>query len=112
MGKMDHTDSKSENSCALTDQLSMIQMSKGLTCGKCIPCFEGLPQLEQMLMSVIDGSATLKTLKEMKELTELLRDMADCSIGYQAAVGLLKSLKEDEAEYLEHINHHCCPKDK
>lgn len=95
--------------CPLTVQLSLLQASKNQTCGKCVPCRDGLPQLELMLKSILDGEATMDTLQEMRDLAELIRDAADCAIGYQSAEELLRSLDVFEEEYLEHINHHRCP---
>lgn len=37
--------------CPLTVQLSLLHASKSLTCGKCVPCGEGLVQLEELLQA-------------------------------------------------------------
>ena len=54
--------------CPLTVQLSLLQASRNQTCGKCVPCRDGLRQLEKMLVSVLRGNASMDTLMEMKEL--------------------------------------------
>ena len=45
--------------CPLTVQLSLLTASKNQTCGKCVPCRDGLPQLETLLKSILEGDATM-----------------------------------------------------
>ena len=51
--------------CPLTVQYSLLCASMNQTCGKCVPCRDGLPQLSQMLKKILDGDATMDTLEEM-----------------------------------------------
>ena len=54
--------------CPLTVQMSLLQTSRNQTCGKCVPCRDGLAQLEKLLRSILEGDATEVTLDEMKAL--------------------------------------------
>ena len=62
--------------CPLTVQLSLLHASKSLTCGKCVPCREGLVQLEELLKQILDGGGSTQTLQQMNELLEML--IASC----------------------------------
>ena len=95
--------------CPLTVQLSLLQASKNQTCGKCVPCRDGLPQLEKLLESILNGSATMDTLEQMKQLAVMIRDSADCAIGYQSAIEVLEGLETFHIEYVSHIQKHECP---
>lgn len=95
--------------CPLTVQLSLLQASKNQTCGKCVPCRDGLPQLEKLLESILNGSATMETLEQMKKLAIMIRDSADCAIGYQSAIEVLEGLETFRIEYVSHIQKHECP---
>lgn len=66
--------------CPLTVQYSLLCASMNQTCGKCVPCRDGLPQLSQMLKKILDGDATMDTLEEMRELATMIRDSADCAL--------------------------------
>ena len=44
-------------SCPLTLQLSFLRTSAGQTCGKCVPCRDGLPLVARLLQKVVDGAA-------------------------------------------------------
>ena len=94
--------------CPLTVQLSLLQASKSLTCGKCVPCREGLVQLEELLKQILDGGGSTQTLQQMKELAEMIYATADCAIGYEAAQVVLKGLEEFRDEYISHIYRHMC----
>lgn len=94
--------------CPLTVQLSLLQTSKNQTCGKCVPCRDGLVQLERLLKSILSGEANMETLDEMEALASLIRDTADCAIGYESAEVVLAGLKEFRDEYISHIVNHSC----
>lgn len=95
--------------CPLTVQLALLTASKNQTCGKCVPCRDGLPQLETLLKSILEGDATMDTLEHMKRLAVMIRDTADCAIGYQTAIELLQGLQTFGEEYESHIKKKECP---
>ena len=95
--------------CPLTVQLSLLQSSKNQTCGKCVPCRDGLPQLEVLLKRILDGDASMETLEEMRTLATMIKDTADCAIGYQSASEVLQGLEIFKEEYISHIQEHECP---
>ena len=97
--------------CPLTVQLALLQAGRSQTCGKCVPCRDGLRQLEKMLFSVICGDATLETLDAMKELATMIRDTADCAIGYQAAADMLEGMDVFKNDYVSHIEKQQCYED-
>ena len=97
--------------CPLTVQYSLLCASMNQTCGKCVPCRDGLPQLSMMLKKILDGDATMETLEEMRELATMIRDSADCAIGYQSAAEVLKGLNSFKLEYESHIRDRVCPSD-
>lgn len=95
--------------CPLTVQYSLLIASMNQTCGKCVPCRDGLPQLASMLKKILDDDATMETLEEMRELSIMIRDSADCAIGYQSAIEVLKGLDSFRQEYESHIMDGGCP---
>ena len=40
--------------CALALQLSLLEASALQTCGKCVPCRDGLPQLAKLMRRIVD----------------------------------------------------------
>ena len=51
--------------CPLTVQLSLLHASMNQTCGKCVPCRDGLPQLAKLLEQILNGVGTMEMLDEM-----------------------------------------------
>ena len=97
--------------CPLTMQLALLQMSRSQSCGKCVPCRNGMPQLVQLMNDIVNFKGTMSSFMEMKKLAELLRDSADCAIGYETANELLESMELFKDDYMEHIvNRNCIEK--
>ena len=94
--------------CPLVLQLSLLQTSEAQTCGKCVPCRDGIPRLTALLQKVVRCEAEEEDLEQMRLLAEMIRDTADCAIGYEAAGQVLGSLKTYEEEYRSHIRRHEC----
>ena len=76
--------------CPLTVQLSLLHASMNQTCGKCVPCRDGLPQLAKLLEKILNGVGSMEMLDKMKEIAIMIRDSADCAIGYQSAIEVLE----------------------
>ena len=97
--------------CPLAVQLSLLQTGAAQTCGKCVPCRDGLPQLARMLERVVDCAADADegTLAAMRALAETIRDTSDCAIGYEAARSFLAGLDAYADEYASHVGpRHAC----
>ena len=48
--------------CPLVMYRSILQMSMNQSCGKCVPCRDGLVEAERMLRAILNGDATEETL--------------------------------------------------
>ena len=94
--------------CPLAVQLSFLQSARSQTCGKCVPCRDGLEQVEKMLRMIVEGEADRKVFDDMVELCHMIEDTADCAIGYEAARIVLESVEFFEDEYMSHIEEKRC----
>ncbi len=52
--------------CPLSLYRSLLQISMNQSCGKCVPCRDGLIEVDQLLVSILKGDATMDTLDEME----------------------------------------------
>ncbi len=94
--------------CPLATQLSMLQAGIAQTCGKCVPCRDGLPQLARMLERVLACEAGEDELSRMRSLAEMVRATSDCAIGYEAANALLEGMDSFAAEFESHVREGRC----
>ena len=78
--------------CPLAAQLSLLRDGALQTCGKCVPCRDGLPQLAALLERVVACDADAGALERLRALAQMVRDTADCAIGYEAANALLEGM--------------------
>lgn len=79
------------------------------SCGKCVPCREGLKQARRILDEIVAGRGKPEHIKTLFELAETMKDAALCALGQTAANPLLTTLKYFEEEYLAHVLDKRCP---
>ena len=94
--------------CPLVLYRSILQMSLNQSCGKCVPCRDGLAEVDRLFGSVLSGDATAETLTKMKDLCGMIAQTADCAVGVVAANTVLDSLREFADEYESHIRDRRC----
>ena len=89
--------------CPIAVQLSLLEASGAQTCGKCVPCRDGIPKLADAMRSVLRCEADESTLEEILVLAALIRDTSDCAIGYTAGKLAYDGLTAFSEEYESHI---------
>ncbi|MBR1478163.1 MAG: FAD-dependent oxidoreductase [Lachnospiraceae bacterium] len=97
--------------CPLALYRSLLQISINQSCGKCVPCRDGLVEVDRLLHSILTGDATEETLGKLEEMCRMIAESADCAVGVMGANLILDSLSEFADEYENHIKHkHCVDK--
>ncbi len=94
--------------CPLVMYRSILQMSMNQSCGKCIPCRDGLGQAEKILKAIIDGDAQMDALDKLRDMCTMISRTADCAVGVVAANTIIDSLDEFPDEYESHIKTKRC----
>ena len=94
--------------CPLALYRSLLQISINQSCGKCVPCRDGLPEADRLLDSILKGTGSYEVKKELDELCTMISKTADCAIGVVAANMILDSLLQFPDEYESHIEQKKC----
>ena len=94
--------------CPLVLYRSLLQMSMNQSCGKCVPCRDGLVEVERMLASILKGEGAHETLAKMKSMCTMIAETSDCAVGVVSANMILDSMKEFADEYESHITRQRC----
>jgi NADH-quinone oxidoreductase subunit F len=79
------------------------------SCGKCIPCREGLRVLRQVLTDICEGHGKPEDIDVIREIAEVMADASLCALGTTAANPVLTTLRYFGEEYEAHIRDKRCP---
>jgi Pyruvate/2-oxoacid:ferredoxin oxidoreductase delta subunit len=79
------------------------------SCGKCVPCREGLTQMGHLLHAITEGRATDETLASLEALAPVVQDASLCALGQTAPNPVLSTIKYFRNEYEAHIRDRRCP---
>ena len=94
--------------CAVAMQLDLLRAGGCQTCGKCVPCREGIAHIEMLLEEVLAFDAEPDALDEIRVQAAVVRDTADCAIGWHAAEVLLAGLDTFKEEFESHVKQGKC----
>ncbi len=94
--------------CPLSLYRSLLQISMNQSCGKCVPCRDGLVEADRLLKSILNGDATMDTLEQLRSLCEMIAATSDCAVGVTGANLILSSISDFADEYVSHIKHRRC----
>ncbi|MFZ1936066.1 MAG: NADH-quinone oxidoreductase subunit NuoF [Thermoguttaceae bacterium] len=98
-----------EDNCMVDFARFFLSFLEDESCGKCIPCREGIPQMRQILECIGAGKATMAHLDLLKELAEVVVDASLCQLGTTAPNPVLTTLAYFRDEYEAHIREGRCP---
>jgi len=79
------------------------------SCGKCVPCREGLRQMHKLLTRICDGEAEPDTLEKLDDLSSVLEQASLCALGKSAPSPFQSTLRYFREEYRAHIEEKRCP---
>ncbi len=79
------------------------------SCGKCIPCREGLRMLRRTLTDICEGRGQPEDIGVIREIAEVMADASLCALGTTAANPVLTTLRYFGDEYEAHIRDKRCP---
>jgi NADH:ubiquinone oxidoreductase subunit F (NADH-binding) len=79
------------------------------SCGKCVPCREGLRSSMDILTRITQGRGRAEDLDTLKEIGEVMQDCCLCALGTSAPNPVLSTLRYFREEYDAHIHHRMCP---
>lgn len=94
--------------CAVEQVLSMLKVCHAQSCGKCVPCRDGLGMLETLVEEILDNKGSMETLDLIRKTAETIRLSADCAIGFEAANIVLTSMESLEPDFLSHVKNRQC----
>ena len=98
-----------EDTCMVDVAKYFIEFLCDESCGKCVPCREGLRQIRGMLIDITEGRGKEGDIELLDELGSVMADTALCALGNTAANPILTTLRYFRDEYEAHIKEKRCP---
>lgn len=98
-----------EETCIVDVTRYYVDFLSDESCGKCIPCREGLRQTLNILNRISAGSGREEDIETLEDLADLLREASLCALGRTAANPVITSLEYFRDEYEAHIREGRCP---
>ena len=98
-----------EDTCMVDIAKYFIDFLEGESCGKCVPCREGLKRMSQILTDVTEGRGRDGDIELLEEISAVLIDGSLCALGGTAPNPVLSTIRYFRDEYEAHIKDKRCP---
>jgi len=100
----------------MDEKTCMVEMARyytnflvGESCGKCLPCREGLRQMKYILDGITEGRGKEGDIELLEELSAAMIDASLCQLGQSAPNPVISSIRYFRDEYEAHIKEKKCP---
>jgi NADH-quinone oxidoreductase subunit F len=98
-----------EDTCMVDVARYFIDFLTDESCGKCIPCREGLRQMLKNLTNITEGKGKEGDIELLEELSEVAKEASLCALGTSAPNPFLSTVRYFRDEYETHIKEKRCP---
>ncbi len=98
-----------EDTCMVDVARYFLDFLTDESCGKCVPCREGVRQMLKILTRITEGKGEEGDIELLEELAEVAKEAALCALGQTAPNPFLSTLEYFRDEYEAHIKEKRCP---
>lgn len=98
-----------EDTCMVDVARYFLDFLQNESCGKCVPCREGIKRMLEIVTKITKGQAGEEDLELLQDLATMVKDFSLCGLGQTAPNTVLSTLKYFGDEYATHIRDKKCP---
>ncbi len=98
-----------EDTCMVDVARYFLDFLTDESCGKCVPCREGVKQMLKLLTNITEGRGQEGDLELLEELGQVAKEVSLCALGQTAPNPFLSTLQYFRDEYETHIREKRCP---
>ncbi|HEY92999.1 MAG TPA: 4Fe-4S binding protein [Dehalococcoidia bacterium] len=98
-----------EDTCVVDVARYFVDFLCDESCGKCIPCREGLKHMREVLNNIVEGKGNEGDIELLEELSRLMTKASLCALGTSAANPVSTTIRYFGDEYQAHIKESKCP---
>jgi NADH-quinone oxidoreductase subunit F len=98
-----------EDTCIVDVARYFVDFLCNESCGKCLPCREGLKQARMTLNDIVAGKGKEGDIAKLEEIAEVTSIASLCALGTTSANPVMTTLRYFRGEYEAHIKEKKCP---
>src|SRR4030043_2360585 len=98
-----------ETTCMVDIAKYFLNFLEGESCGKCVPCREGVKRMHEILTGITEGRGKEGDIELLQSLSGTLIDASLCALGNTAPNPVLTTIRYFKDEYEAHIKEKRCP---
>ena len=98
-----------ENTCMVDIAKYFLTFLEEESCGKCVPCREGIKRMRQILNDITEGKGGEEDIDLLEQLSATLVDSSLCALGSTAPNPVITTIRYFRDEYEAHIKEKRCP---
>lgn len=98
-----------ENTCMVDVARYFMKFLVDESCGKCVPCREGVRRMNDILDDICEGRGSESDVKLLENMSKGILDGALCALGNTAPNPVLSTLMYFRDEYIAHVKDKKCP---
>jgi len=98
-----------EDTCMVNIAKYFLNFLKDESCGKCVPCREGIRQMLKILTRICEGKGEEGDIEMLENLSIVMQKVSLCALGTSAPNPVLTTIKYFREEYESHIKDKICP---
>jgi NADH:ubiquinone oxidoreductase subunit F (NADH-binding)/(2Fe-2S) ferredoxin len=98
-----------EDTCIVDIARYFVDFLCNESCGKCVPCREGLKRMREILNDIVAGKGQEGDIELLKEIADVMKSASLCALGTTAANPVLSTIRYFSDEYEAHIKERRCP---
>ncbi|MEK7398062.1 MAG: NADH-quinone oxidoreductase subunit NuoF [Candidatus Poribacteria bacterium] len=98
-----------KRTCMVDVARYFVKFLKDESCGKCMPCREGLKRMDEILTDIVEGQGHKGEIDLIEELAMVMKEASLCGLGKTAPNSVLSTLEYFRDEYEAHVVDKKCP---
>ncbi|MBC9784138.1 NADH-quinone oxidoreductase subunit NuoF [Heliobacterium chlorum] len=98
-----------DRTCMVDVARYYVQFLADESCGKCVPCREGIRRMAEILEDICEGRGQESDLDLLLTIGETMAEAALCGLGKSAPNPVSTTIRYFREEYLAHIQERRCP---
>ncbi|WP_461206778.1 NADH-ubiquinone oxidoreductase-F iron-sulfur binding region domain-containing protein [Clostridium sp. DL1XJH146] len=92
-----------ERTCMVDIARYYLEFLSQESCGKCVPCREGIKEMLRIINGICEGKGRLEDIDELINIGETVGEASLCGLGKSAPNPVLSTIRYFKDEYIEHI---------